>query len=569
MLKNPSLFSLIKKELAEYLQPFLSLEPSDIISLLEQPRQSEHGHLALPLFSLSKDKSVSPQERAKDLSEKINEKNLPILKDCQAVSAFVNFRFQEEYLKKKIEPYFAKKELAYFPDFGREHWLIDFSSPNVAKYMNIGHLRATAVGQALVNLARAFAFQVTTLNHLGDWGSQFGKLIWAYKKWGKEYDFKNEAFLSLVQLYVRFHTEAEQDENNLQEARDLFHKLEQGDLELKKIWKFFVDLSLKDYETYWKILNVRHDLTQGESFYIDFLEDLENRLKKKNLLKESEGAKVVFLEKEKVPCLIRKKDNSSTYSARDLCSLIYRFEKLKADKNIYVTGSDQNLHFRQIFQVADKINSDWQNKNLHISFGMYRFKGKGKMSSRRGQAVYLKDILDEAIQRVENIIKERNPLLPDKKLAAQQVGVGALVFYDLMHDCLKDVDFEWSKVLDFEAQSGPFVQYSLVRSRRLLSQFKKDLPPVFSKPFETSEEKQLLWRLIGFDEAVFQAFKNFKAHILARYLLALAKDFNRFYAGEKILGHEREEDLFLLVKMSYRVLSRGLEILNVPRPSAM
>ena len=446
---------------------------------------------------------------------------------------------------------------------------MDFASPNVAKYMNIGHLRASVLGQALVNLARCFGFKVTALNHLGDWGSQFGKLLWAYKKWGKEYDFENQAFPSLVELYVRFYKTAESDEKNLQEARDLFKKLEKGDSELKKLWEHFVQLSLKNYEKYWTAFHIKHDLIKGESFYTDFLDDLKSRLKTKRLLEKSEGAEVVFLDKDKPPCLISKRDGASTYSARDLCSIIYRFETLEADKNIYITASDQNLHFKQVFQVAEKLNPKWKEDSLHLSFGMYRFKGEGKMSTRRGQAVYLKDILEQAVQRVEKIIEERNPYLENKKEISQQVGVGALVFNDLMNDCVKDVDFEWSRVLDFEGLSGPFVQYSLVRSKSLLNKWKKTLPEQFSKSFEAQEEKQLAWRLICFEEAVFQSFKHFKPHILARYLLDLSKEFNRFYTAQKILGHPREEDLLLLTKISHRALWRGLEILNIPRPSAM
>ncbi len=689
MLKNIKKLCLlgeIKKELAVFLKTSCPLTEEEILSVLERPRHPDHGHLALPLFFLAKQKKTSPQELAKSFSRQINKNLSPILKSCKAWAGFVNFEFQEKYLQNKLESLIPQQQLANFSQrgAGQEHWLVDFASPNVAKHINIGHLRAGALGQALVNLARAFGIHVTAVNHLGDWGSQFGKLLWAYKKWGKEYDFKGQAFASLAELYVRFHKEAEEDEKNLQEARDLFQKLEEGDPELTKLWSYFVQLSLKNYEKYWAALNIKHDLIQGESFYaglagscredfplgqrggsdqeesfyaglaashsgdfplgrqsgggsdqgqnesssqkpysdlapgktLSFLDDLKSRLKEKNLLTKSDGAQVVFLNEESggetarpdneagggkkpgagpqqslarsrtdneaaggkkpgaglnqslAPCLIFKRDGASTYSARDLASLIYRFEKLKADKNIYITGSDQILHFKQIFQVAGKLNPEWREKSLHLNFGMYRFKG-GKMSTRQGHAVYLKDILDQAVQRVENIIDERNPDLPNKKKICEQVGVGALVFNDLMNDRIKDVDFEWSKILDFDGQSGPFVQYSLVRAQSLLRKFSGSLPKSFSHPFETQEEKQLAWRLIGFDDAVFQSFNRFKPHILARYLLRLAKEFNRFYVSQKILGQPREADLLLLADLSRRALMRGMEILNVPRPPAM
>lgn len=568
-LKEQGLLAQIKKELAAFLNKHLPLSEEEILSLLEQPRRLEHGHLALPLFSLAKKMKKSPQDQARYFSEQI-QKNLPrFLKQCNALSAFINFQFQDNYLQKHLETLASQKQLASFSSSPRGHWLMDFASPNVAKYMNIGHLRATVLGQALVHLARSFGLKVTAVNHLGDWGSQFGKLLWAYKKWGKEYDFKTEAFSSLVELYVRFHKEAESDEKSLQEARDLFQKLEAGDPELKKLWKYFVELSLKNYEQYWEILNTQHDLVQGESFYIRFFEDLKARLQSKNLLKESDGAEVVFLSGDKPPCLISKRDGASTYSARDLCSLIYRFEKLKVDKNIYITGSDQNLHFEQVFETAGKLKKEWEENSQHLSFGMYRFKGEGKMSTRKGQAVYLKDILEQAVQRVRLIIDERNPDLKNKEEVSRQVGVGAVIFNDLVNDRVRDVDFEWKKVLDFEGNSGPFVQYSLVRAGSLLKKFQKKVPESFSKPMESEEEKQLAWILIGFEEACVQSLLHFKPHILARYLLSLAREFNRFYVQQKVLGDFREEDLILFVELSRRVLSRGLEILNIPRPLAM
>ena len=563
-LKEQGRLVLIKQELVSCLKAFLSEE--DIV--LEQARNSAHGHLSFPVFALAKKQKTSPQKLAQNLSGKINSSLPFFLKSCQPLSGFINFYFQPSYIQKHLEELGRKKTFARFDNPQAEHWIMDFASPNVAKFMNIGHLRATALGQALVNLARAFGFKVTAVNHLGDWGSQFGKLLWAYNKWGPEYDFKNQAFESLVQLYVRFYQEAEPEEKNLESARQLFQSLEQGDKKLKKLWEWFVSLSLKNYESYWKLLNVKHDLVLGESFYIKFMEDLKSRLLEKHLLKESEGAEVVFLDVSPAPCLIFKRDGASTYSARDLASLIYRFEVLKADRNIYITASDQNLHFKQIFEVAGKINPQWSAKSLHLSFGMYRFKGKGKMSSRQGQAVYLKDILEQAIERVKKIIEERNPDLQDKETISQQVAVGAVVFYDLVQDCIKDIDFEWDKVLDFNGDTGPFVQYSLVRSNSLLKRASSISTEKFLSSFEPDEES-LAWKLLSFESLCFQSLQKFKPHILARYLLDLSKEFNRFYNQHRIIGHDRESDRLLLTQMTYRVLSRGLEILNIPRPQAM
>lgn len=560
---------------------------------LEQPRQSEYGHLACPLFHLAKQHKKAPQRLAEELSQKIQSSPPSFLKSCVPLNGFINFQFQDDYIQKHLSLMEKRKNLISFQPEKSEHWVLDFASPNVAKYMNIGHLRAAVLGQALVNLARAFGFKVTAVNHLGDWGSQFGKLLWAYKEWGREYDFKNKAFESLIKLYVRFYEEAESDPQKKESSRRLFKKLEEGDKDLKKLWRSFVNLSIENYSYYWNLFNVRHDLILGESFYVPFVQDLKNRLNKKKLLKQSEGAEVVFLKNSEVPCLISKSDGASTYSSRDLCGIIYRFEKLKANRNIYITGSDQILHFKQIFEVMERLEPEWN--NLHLSFGMYRFKGEGKMSTRRGRAVYLQDITEQATQRVEKIIQERatsnkrpakgknqpeedtkeeknlDPLKNfDSSKIAEQVALGALIFNDLMQDRVKDVDFNWSKVLDFEGNSGPFVQYSLVRSKSLLKKAGfKDEPAEFQSLFEDEEERGLAWLLLEFDSVCFQSLQKLKPHILARYLLNLSKNFNRFYNAKKMIGHPREKDRLLLTKIAHRVLSKGLELLNMPRPPAM
>lgn len=571
-LKKQTLLSQIKQDLSKSLSVILSLDVEDIFALLEKPQNLEHAHLALPIFSFCKKQACAPKVLAQTFCDKIRAQHIDFLKSCESASGFINFKFQEAYLQKKLQHNLALEPLSVFcKNTGTQaHWTIDFASPNVAKHINIGHLRAAAVGQALVNISRAFGVKITSINHLGDWGSQFGKLLWAYKTWGKEYDFKNKAFLSLIELYVRFHTYEKTHESVLQEARAIFQQLESGDAELVKLWKYFVELSLKDYNTYWRVLNVKHELVQGESFYISFLQDLKKRLSEKNLLCKNDGAQVVFLEdKNKPPCLIFKNDGASTYAARDLCSLIYRFEQLKADKNIYITGSDQNLHFQQIFEIAGKLQSQWSKKNIHIPFGMYRFKGLGKMSTRKGQAIYVKDILNQACKKVSNILDARKDDLKNKEKISEQVGIGALIFNDLINDCVKDVDFDWDKVLDFHGRSGPFVQYSLVRAQSLLKKWKDKIPTSFLKDFKDPEEHQLLWQIINFEEASFLAFSHFKPHILARYLLQLAKDFNRFYGSQKILGHPRQNDKILLVFMSHRILKKGLQILNVPCPTEM
>ena len=572
IIEDQGSLSNIKKHLSQCIAPVLGLDQSEIYNYLQNPKHN-FGHLALPVFPFSKTKKENPKQMAEQHAQMILDKKLDFLESVTAVSGFINFQFTKNYIKEELIKLFLQKHIASFQHKKEtskpEHLVIDFASPNVAKYMNIGHLRAAAIGQAIVNLAKQFQYQITTINHLGDWGSQFGKLLWAYKKWHKEYDFKTQAFESLVKLYTRFHKEAESDASKLKEATGLFQKLEAGDQELQKLWKNFVELSLKDYDKYWEDFNIKHDLVQGESFYKDMIGDLNDRLQQKDILKESEGAQVVFLDDDKPPCLIKKSDGASTYAARDLCSAIYRFETLKADKNIYVTGNDQKLHFQQIFQTLGKMGFVKESENCHhIFFGMYRFKGEGKMSSRQGKAVYLKDLLEQSVERVKTIIEERRPELKNKDEISKQIGVGALIFNDLSNDSTKDIDFDWDKVLDFEGHSGPFVQYTLVRCVSLLKKSGLNVEKFALNDLD-EEEMSLAWTLLNFEQAVFKSFINFKPHILARYLLDLSKQFNHFYATNRILDSERKQDRVVLVQATHCVLSKGLKILNVPQPDEM
>ena len=565
--ENHSLLE-IKKELSIWLETILPLRQEETLPLLERPKRSEHGHLALPVFSYSKQYQTSPQKLAEKWVTQLNQKDPRIVEKTEAVSGFINFTFHGDFLKSRLENLLQKTELAHFTTNRKSHWVMDFASPNVAKHINMGHLRAAVLGQALVNLARRFGCRITALNHLGDWGTQFGKLIWAYQHWGREYD--TTSLDSLVTLYIRFHEEAEKDPEKNREAASLFKKLEMGDKKLTALWKTFVQISLKDYDRYWKMLNIKHDLVLGESFYRNLTEDMQKRLESKGLLKESEGAQVVFLEENKPPCLIRKSDGASTYAARDLASAIYRFEKLQADKNIYITGSDQKLHFQQIFQTLEKLNPEWRASCKHIAFGMYRFKGGGKMSSRQGQSVFLKDVLKQARDRVEQIIEDRRPELENKTRIAEQVSIGAVVFNDLQNDCTKDVEFNWDRVLDFEGRTGPFVQYTHVRCMSLMEKYNQPITNDFSENFSFDEgEKNLAWLLLCFEWAVFQSFKLFKPHILAGYLLDLSGEFNRFYSAHRIVDSNRAEDRMFLVEGVQRVLNTGLQILNVPLPQKM
>lgn len=545
----------IKQDLAQALSPLLSIDKTQIVSLLEKPKKRQWGLLSLPVFSLSS----KPNQLAQDLSQKIQ---ADFIFKTTVVGGFLNFHFHSHYLQTIFNQTFSGESWWSSKEGEGQTWVVDYSSPNVAKYMNVGHLRATAIGQSLVNMARAQGYKVIALNHLGDWGTQFGKLIVAYQKWGSKISLPH-----LVDLYVKFHKEADDSLN--QQAREVFKEMEEG--KHLDLWSSFVKTSMESYQILWKRLGVQHDLAQGESFYRDKTKAVEELLTKKNLLKKSEGALVVFIGEKDPPCLIRKGDGASTYACRDLASVLYRFENLKVHKNIYVTGVDHSLHFRQLKKVLEKVNPKWAENTLHLPFGMYRFKGKGKLSSRQGQSVSLSELMDQSVSMVLKIIKEKNPSLENKEEAAEIVGVGALVFNDLMNDKIKDVDFSWDKILDFEGDSGPYVQYCHARCVSLLQKAGlkegwKDLP--VQNELEDLE-LQLIEVLLDFESQLKQAFRKYSPHILASYLLDLCRIFNQFYAKYRIIDSPSKVFRLGLVQVVRRVLNRGLWLLNIKSPLSM
>ena len=544
----------VKKDLSQMLSPLLSLSEVQIISLLEKPKKRQWGLLSLPLFSLSS----KPAQTAQDLSQKIKS---DFISKTTAVGGFLNFDFTPHYLQKIFNQVFSGESWWSSKEGEGKTWAVDYSSPNVAKYMNVGHLRATVIGQSVVNMARVRGYKVIAVNHLGDWGTQFGKLVTAYQKWGSKISLSH-----LVDLYVRFHKEADDSLN--QQARAVFKEMEEG--RHLDLWSSFVETSMQNYHILWKRLGVQHDLIRGESFYKDKTQFVEKRLKEKNLLKESEGAWVVFIDKDP-PCLIKKGDGASTYACRDLAGVFDRFENLKVQKNIYVTGVDHTLHFRQLKKVLAKLNPDWAENTIHLPFGMYRFKGKGKLSSRQGQSVSLSELMDESVSMVLKIIKEKNPSLKNKEETAEDVGIGALIFNDLMNDRIRDIDFSWQKILDFEGNSGPYVQYCHVRCVSLIQKTNVEdrwLGLSVQSELEDLEQK-LIETLLEFETQFNQAFNKYSPHILSSYLLDLCRIFNQFYAKCRIMDSPNMPFRMELVKVVKRVLSRGLWLLNIKAPSAM
>ncbi len=551
----------------------LNRSPEEITGLLESPKQSGHGHLSLPVFAWSKVAKRPPPQLAQELAAQMSAQMPPELSSVQSVSGFINFTFKTEFVQEVLsESVLGQVGRIGFGQSGRgKKLVIDFSSPNVAKPMHIGHLRATVIGQAIVNLARSQGYEVIGLNHLGDWGVQFGKLAWAYMNWGHEYPFEEKPFESLYALYVRFHEEAEKNPQLDAEGSKVFKRLEENDPQVVALWKKFVDISLADYQRIWDELGVKHDLVRGESFYNDRLKAVEDELEKKGLLEESEGAMVVRLDEYGMPpCLIRKSDGASLYATRDLASAIYRMEELKADLNLYVVGVDQTLHFRQVFKVLEKMGYPWANQCHHIAFGMYRFK-EGKISTRKGNAIFLEDVLKQAVELVSEIIAKKNPDLPEREKVAKKVGIGAVIFNDLVNDRVKNVDFDWDRALDFEGDSGPYVQYCGVRCASLMRKYGRPVEKVPTTLLEAPEEKELVRTLLAYEDTLANAFRLFKPHILAGYLLDVCHRFGQFYTNCRILGEspEVEASRMTLVAIVHAVIKEGLGILNIELPEAM
>lgn len=581
----------LSNELRKLLPPEFSdndaVSVANLENVLEQPKNLEHGHLAFPVFSLAKLMRQGPPPIAAKIAthlQKLVDGNQVAqelgLEKALAVGGYVNLTFSGLALQNRLFAAIrdSKGKLGYSLDGKGKKIVIDYSSPNVAKPMHVGTLRATVIGQAIRNIAETQGYEVIGLNHLGDWGVQFGKLAWAYQKWGDQYDFKNAPFQSLFDLYVKFHDEAAKNPALDAEGSLVFKRLEQGDKEIEKIWKMFVDITLVEDQKLWDLLGVKHDLVRGESFYNDRLKPVEDLLEKKGLLQESEGAMVVPMGDDMPPCLIRKSDGASLYATRDIASAIYRKNELGADLCLYVVGVDQTLHFKQVFKVLDLAGFEWAKECHHISFGLYRFKDGVKMSTRKGNVIFLEDILKQAIERTAELIEKKNPQLPagERAQIATDVGVGAVIFGDLVFDRVKNVEFDWDRILSFEGDSGPYVQYMHVRCQSLLRKYAEKtggqapkLNP--TRVMNEKDERELVRLLFSYDEILEASFRGFRPNILAQYLLEVCGVFSRFYHNNRILGEaeEVEASRMALVAATQAVLQEGLAKLSIRAPDVM
>lgn len=561
-----------KHELALILHELLNQEISvkELELMIEKPKNQEHGDLAFPCFTLAKLKRKSPNLIAEELSEKIDS---PIFEKVEVVSAYLNLFLNKKTASEKVVSDIITQQGGYGGlEFGNGGAVtIDMSSPNIAKPFSMGHLRSTVIGNSLSLIVEKCGYKPIKINHLGDWGTQFGKLITAYQLWGNAEKVKQNPIKELLTLYIKFHEEAESDPSLEDQGRGWFKKLEDGDEQALKLWKWFRDESLKEFSRIYQLMNVEFDSYAGEAFYNDKMDRVVNLLEEQHLLIESEQAQVVELTEEQLPpCLIKKSDGATLYATRDLAAALYRQEEYQFVQSLYVVGHEQSLHFKQLIAVLAKMGYVWSKQMHHIPFGMMLKDGK-KMSTRKGKVVLLEEVLNESIAMARHNIEEKNPNLPNKDDVAKQVGVGAVIFHDLKNNRMNDIEFSLEEMLRFEGETGPYVQYTYARACSILRKATGN-KEYSAATYTNSWEKE--WKvtslLMEFAPAIKRACLNFDPSQVAKYIIDLAQAFNKYYAEVKILEECAEQQARLaLVYSVTEVLKEGLRLLGLEAPSEM
>ena len=552
------------------------LTVEEIKGLLEVPPNKEMGDYAFPCFKLAKIFRKAPNMIAEDLSTSI-ELGEGVTK-CINLGGYVNFFVAKDALAKKvITQVFDERENYGKSDLGGgKTVVIDYSSPNIAKPFHIGHIRTTVIGNALYKIYSSQGYKVERINHLGDYGTQFGKLIVAYKLWGDKSAVEAEPIKELLKLYVRFHDEAESKPEMEDEARAWFTRLENNDPEAKELWQWFRDESLKEFQRVYDLLEIDFDSYAGESFYSDKMPAVLEELRQKNLLVESQGTMIVDLEDVNLPpALIQKNDGSTLYITRDLAAAFYRKNTYDFDKAIYVVGSQQELHFKQLFNVIRKMGYDWYKDMNHVQFGMVALE-EGTMSTRKGRVVFLEDVLRQAIDKTKEIIMEKNPGAGDIDKIAKEVGVGAVVFQELSNSRIKDYTFSWSRTLSFEGETGPYVQYTHARccalKRKANLEISADLVANINFDLLSDEDSSDVLKVIeSFNKSIQTSMRKNEPHIVTRFVLDLAQAFNKFYHNNPIIVEDKELMIarLALVESTRQTIENALDLLGMKAPERM
>lgn len=569
-----------KKEIAEIIAKNLEgLTEDEIKSMVEIPQDQSMGDYAFPCFRLAKTMRKAPNLIAAELAEKLQGEQL--FSEVSPVNAYVNmFVSREEMMKSTVSEVLEEKENFGRSDIGgNKKVIVEFSSPNIAKPFHIGHIRSTVIGNSLSKIYDALGYDVFKINHLGDYGTQFGKMICAYRRWGNREDVINSPIKTLLGYYTKFHVEVEEHPELEDEARAIFTKLEQGSKEEVELWQWFREESLKEFQRVYDMLGIEFDSYNGESFYSDKMPRFEKELSDKGLLQESNGAQVVDLEEYKLgTALIKKSDGSSLYITRDIAAAVYRKENYDFYKNIYVVATQQNLHFQQLFKIIELMGYDWAKQCVHVPFGMVRLE-EGTMSTRHGRVVFLEDVLNGAIEKTREIIEEKNPNIENLEEITSQVGIGAVVFNELSNNRIKDYTFKWDQILNFDGETGPYVQYTHARCASLLRKAGEDIVAKAQDPknvdfalLAKSDSAYELTKLIyAFPGVVEQAGEKYEPSIITRHIIDIAQCFNKFYHDEHIIVDDEVEKTskIALVIATKRVIATGIGLLGMKAPERM
>ncbi len=555
-----------KQKVVDLVSERVDLPKEKIAMLIERPKNAKMGDYAFPAFALAKIEHKNPALIAKEIAEKISDDNFTSI---EAVGPYVNFAIDHAKLvNATLNDVLTEKDHFGDQQLGKGNVPIDMSSPNIAKPMSMGHLRSTVIGNSIAKTLEKVGYTPIKINYLGDYGTQFGKLITAYRLWGNEEDVKKDPITNLFHYYVKFHEEAEKDPKLDDEGRAAFKKLENGDEEEIKLWKWFREVSLQEFNRIYKELGVTFDSYNGEAFFNDKMQPVVDELREKGLLEESRGAQVVNLGEDENPALILKSDGSSLYMTRDLAAALYRKKEYDFVMSLYVAGGEQSGHFKQLKQVLKKMGYDWADNIHHIPFGLITQGGK-KLSTRKGNVVFLDKVLKDAVSLAEQQIEEKNPNLANKDQVAHDVGVGAVVFHDLKNDRMDNFDFDLEEVVRFEGDTGPYVQYTNARAQSILRKANKEIS-MDNLSLNDDWSFAVAKAIADFPAIVAKASEKFEPSIIAKYALDLSKKFNKYYANVRILDEDDQLNARLaLVQATSIVLTEALRLLGVNAPKEM
>lgn len=576
----------IKKEISEQIAKTIeNVEAKEIYTYIEVPKDTKNGDYSFPCFRLAKILRKAPQEIANQIKEKLEQNgttNSELIEKVDIAGGYLNFYICSKIFTKEVLEQINNEKFGVEAEDEKnkeKNIVIDYSAPNIAKPFHIGHLRSTVIGAALYNIYKYLGYNVIGINHLGDYGTQFGKLIEGYKRWGEEYNVDLDPINELTKIYIRINNACKEDDQILQACRDNFKKLEDGDTYCVEIWKKFRELSLKEFQRVYDLLGSKFDSWNGEAFYSDKMQEVVDILEKSGKLEESQGAKIVNLEDQGIntPCIIVKSNGSSTYATRDLAAILYRARTYNFDKALYVTSYEQVLHFKQVFATAKYLGLDEKYlKGLeHVSFGMVLLP-TGKMSTREGNIVKLEELLNESIDRAKEIIEQKNPQLENKEEVAKKVGIGAIIFNDLSNNRVKDEVFDWNTILNFQGETGPYIQYTYVRTKSVLEKSGVDINNILFDMvnldnLEDSYSQNIIKLLYDFHNVLVQVTEKSEPSILSRYLIDLAKAYSVFYNENRIMVDDislKNSRVYLTYAVG-KVLKIGANLLGMDMPEKM